>query len=123
MIHLQTIITQLHHEFTLIAKMLMQIDVKVDSDLFLPTSVCVCVCVCIPEWSSLTSEDTVLVMESAATRRSFLRFLLEPGDIQSKTEQNKKLTVIFKFIFTFTNWCTVINMLNLSSGNLSNNQN
>lgn len=35
--------------------------------------------VTIPEWSSLTSDDTVLVMESAATRRSFLRFLLEPG--------------------------------------------
>lgn len=44
-------------------------------------------CVCLPEWSSLTSEDTVLVMESAATRRSFLRFLLGPeGQKQAKLE-------------------------------------
>lgn len=33
-----------------------------------------------PELSSLTNEDMVLVMESAATRRSFLKFLLGPGD-------------------------------------------
>lgn len=36
-------------------------------------------CASVPEWSSLTSEDTVLVMESAATSRSFLRFLLGPA--------------------------------------------
>lgn len=46
--------------------------------------------VCVPEWSSLTSDDTVLVMESAATRRSFLRFLLGP-----ETERcEKKKTII-----------------------------
>ena len=38
------------------------------------------VCNSVPEWSSLTSEDTVFVMESAATRRSFLKFLLGPGE-------------------------------------------
>lgn len=31
-----------------------------------------------PEFSSFTREDMVLVMESAATSKSFLRFLLEP---------------------------------------------
>lgn len=32
-----------------------------------------------PEFSSFTREDMVLVMESAATSRSLLRFLLEPS--------------------------------------------
>lgn len=32
-----------------------------------------------PEFSSFTSEDIVLVMESAATSKSFLKFLLEPS--------------------------------------------
>lgn len=32
-----------------------------------------------PEFSSFTREDMVLVMESAATSKSFLRFLLEPS--------------------------------------------
>lgn len=51
-------------------------------------------CVCLPEWSSLTSEDTVLVMESAATRRSFLRFLLGPeGQKQAKLE-----TLYYRFM-------------------------
>lgn len=31
-----------------------------------------------PELSSFTREDMVLVMESAATSKSFLKFLLEP---------------------------------------------
>lgn len=45
---------------------------------------------CLPEWSSLTREDTVLVMESAATRRSFLKFLLGPEN--RKWDKKKKLT-------------------------------
>ena len=42
----------------------------------------------LPECSSLTREDTVLVMESAATRRSFLKFLLEPEN--KKRDKNKR---------------------------------
>lgn len=45
---------------------------------------------CLPEWSSLTREDTVLVMESAATRRSFLKFLLGPE--KRKWDKKKNLT-------------------------------
>lgn len=43
----------------------------------------------LPECSSLTREDTVLVMESAATRRSFLRFLLEPENKKNGTKRNR----------------------------------
>ena len=45
----------------------------------------------LPELSSLTSEDIVLVMESAAMSRSFLKFLLGPWQIQRK-QFLKKLT-------------------------------
>lgn len=66
--------------------------------------VCVCtyacmfvhVCLLLPEWSSLTNEDTVLVMESAATRRSFLRFLLGAEKHKSHIMQlnTEKKTII-----------------------------
>lgn len=64
----------------------------------------VCVHVCVPEWSSLTSDDMVLVMESAATRRSFLRFLLGPGEQaggggrtqKKKREKRESVVNIFK---------------------------
>lgn len=39
----------------------------------------------------MTSEDTVLVMESAATRRSFLRFLLGP---EKKRCDKNKTTIV-----------------------------
>lgn len=45
----------------------------------------------LPEFSSLTSDDIVLVMESAAMRRSFLRFLRGPFETQRQS---------FKQVFT-----------------------
>lgn len=48
-----------------------------------------CLCLHLPEWSSLTSDDTVLVMESAATRRSFLRFLLEAEEEKRDRKEDK----------------------------------
>lgn len=44
----------------------------------------------IPELSSFTSDDIVLVMESAAMRRSFLKFLL--GPFHQANKQTKSLT-------------------------------
>lgn len=44
----------------------------------------------LPELSSLTSDDIVLVMESAAMRRSFLRFLRGPFKTQRQKKKNKK---------------------------------
>lgn len=50
----------------------------------------------LPEWSSLTSDDMVLVMESAATSRSFLKFRLEPDAREEKrAHQLQKLTWSF----------------------------
>lgn len=43
----------------------------------------------LPELSSLTSDDIVLVMESAAMRRSFLRFLR--GPFKTQRQKNKFL--------------------------------
>lgn len=44
-----------------------------------------------PEWSSFTSDDIVFVIESAATRRSFRRFLGTPEE-QSRAQVKQVLS-------------------------------
>lgn len=44
----------------------------------------------LPELSSLTSDDIVLVMESAAMSRSFLRFLLGPFGVKQTNKNSLK---------------------------------
>lgn len=59
----------------------------------------------LPECSSLTSDDIVLVMESAAMSRSFLKFLLGPGDRHSLSSHATSHTFWYCMVITQTSVC------------------